>query len=420
MTEEFLHYIWRYGLYRQKSLITDSGLPVSIIRPGWLNSDAGPDFLSARIIIGDAEWIGHVEIHLKASDWYHHNHQHDPHYDQVILHVVYKLDRQVFTTKGHPIPAIVLEVDNKYYQTYTNMVSNLSPIPCSDAWRSLQLIEVESALVSMGVDRLQSRLNWLSKRLDNNRGGWKNLALQVLFRGFGFGKNHESLDLLAQSIDNLIIEKHCGSRFQLESLLFGQAGMIPERSADPYVVALLKEYRYLAAKYRLEIPPGYHWRRKRTRPGNQPAVRLAQLAAWLSSQKDFFKIMISPPGYKDGILFNTPISSYWKTHVHFDIPAKRDNGSLSRAANDLLLINAVLPFSAFYQYQHGNDNAIHEWFDRLEQIQPEDNSVLRNWRNAGFRIPNAFYSQSFLFIYKNYCVERKCLQCRLGRLIIRE
>ncbi|MCD6346628.1 MAG: DUF2851 family protein [Bacteroidales bacterium] len=420
MTEEFLHYIWRYGLYRQESLITDGGLSVSIIKPGWLNKDAGPDFMNARIRIGDAEWIGHVEIHLKASDWYQHKHQYDPHYDQVILHVVYQLDRQVFTTGGHQIPAIELVIDDRYYQTYTEMVSNLSPIPCGSAWQSLPMIEVESAIVSMGVDRLKARFEWLSCRMELNRGGWKNLALQVLFRGFGFGKNHENLDLLAQSIDHLIIERHYSNVFQLESLLFGQAGMIPERHSDPYVNALLKEYRYLSGKYELKIPQNYHWNRKRTRPGNQPAVRIAQLAAWLSANHDYFELLISSSGKSSKVGFDASVSSYWKAHVYFDQPAKRPNLQISNTANTLLFINVLLPLSAFYYHQHGDEEALNDWVDQLEQLPAEDNAVIRNWQDAGFRIPNAFYSQSFLYIYKNYCVHRKCLQCRLGRLIIRE
>ncbi|MBT3242803.1 MAG: DUF2851 family protein [Bacteroidetes bacterium] len=420
MTEEFLHYIWRYGLYRQKSLSTSEGFDVTVIKAGWLNRDSGPDFLNARIRIGKAEWIGHVEIHLKASDWYQHQHQHDPHYDQVILHVVYQLDKAVYTTGGSIIPAIELEVDECYFDTYMAMVNNISPIPCGSAWKSIPTIHVETALVAMGVNRLQSKIESMSAGLEENRGGWKNLSLRVLFRGFGFGKNHENFEILARSIDHQILEKNLENLFQLECLLFGQAGMIPEQNPDPYALAISKEYAYMREKYHLKKPTDYNWNRKRTRPGNQPAVRIAQLAAWLYNRHDYFELLLSPGSQSSGLNFDATISSYWSRHIDFGRKAKKPNTSIGHIANGLLQINVVLPFTAFYRQQHGEEEAIRDWLEQLEQIPPEDNSILRNWKEAGFRIPNAFYSQTFLYLYKEFCVNRRCLQCSLGRLTIRE
>ena len=88
MKEEFLHYIWKYRLYN-KPLKTIENEHIKVISPGIHNHNAGPDFSDVRLRIGEALWAGNVEIHVNSSDWYRHGHQHDPAYDNVVLHVVF-------------------------------------------------------------------------------------------------------------------------------------------------------------------------------------------------------------------------------------------------------------------------------------------------------------------------------------------
>lgn len=85
-TERHLQALW----YEQKyfrDLKTLEGLPIKIISPGIWNSEAGPDFLKAHVIIGDQEKRGDIELHLTINAWKQHGHQEDPRYNQVILHV---------------------------------------------------------------------------------------------------------------------------------------------------------------------------------------------------------------------------------------------------------------------------------------------------------------------------------------------
>ena len=85
--EMMYQYLWRHKMLGRKILTVD-GERVEIIRPGVHNRDAGPDFVNARLRIGGQEWVGNVEIHVRASDWYLHGHDGDPAYDNVVLHVV--------------------------------------------------------------------------------------------------------------------------------------------------------------------------------------------------------------------------------------------------------------------------------------------------------------------------------------------
>ena len=108
--EEDLQYAWQHKLYPAAGLHDTAGNPVRVLSPGWINHDAGTDFFNAKIIIGQQEWIGNVEVHLKASDWYRHDHHHNPAYDPVILHVVEHADIVVTRPDGSPIPQFEIPI----------------------------------------------------------------------------------------------------------------------------------------------------------------------------------------------------------------------------------------------------------------------------------------------------------------------
>ena len=90
--EQLLHYVWKHKLFPVGPLCTVQGQGVEIIDPGLSNRNAGPDFFNAKVKIGGTLWVGNVEIHDRASDWFLHGHEKDLHYDNVILHVCGEID----------------------------------------------------------------------------------------------------------------------------------------------------------------------------------------------------------------------------------------------------------------------------------------------------------------------------------------
>ena len=76
-SEDFLYFVWETGFFDTGQLYTTDGLEVLILKRGTRNLDSGPDFINAKIKIGDTVWCGNVEIHFKSSDWYKHNHNKD-------------------------------------------------------------------------------------------------------------------------------------------------------------------------------------------------------------------------------------------------------------------------------------------------------------------------------------------------------
>ena len=124
--EEFIHFLWKFRMLAPE-LKTVSGEAISIIHPGNHNTDAGPDFLYARIRINNTLWAGNVEIHVKASDWYHHKHERDEAYSNVILHVVAENDKQVMDWHGQALQTLCLDsaFDPDLFHRYKQITENL-------------------------------------------------------------------------------------------------------------------------------------------------------------------------------------------------------------------------------------------------------------------------------------------------------
>ncbi|RYY56078.1 MAG: DUF2851 family protein, partial [Chitinophagaceae bacterium] len=75
MTEQLLQFIWRFQYFNRSELCTVDGQPVMVISPGMLNTDQGPDFSGAVVMVDGLRWVGAVELHLKTGDWLKHRHQ---------------------------------------------------------------------------------------------------------------------------------------------------------------------------------------------------------------------------------------------------------------------------------------------------------------------------------------------------------
>ena len=110
--EDLLQFIWRLRLYHTDQLKTVNGESIQVLHVGEHNDNAGPDFLFSKIRIGSELWTGNVEIHVRSSDWFLHGHQKDAKYANVILHVVWDHDQEVFHEDGSLVPTLRLFLKN--------------------------------------------------------------------------------------------------------------------------------------------------------------------------------------------------------------------------------------------------------------------------------------------------------------------
>src|SRR4051812_6118840 len=155
MTERLLQYIWQFQYFNPKSLLTDEGEALQVIHPGTHNTNQGPDFIEARIRIGDTVWAGSVEIHINSSDWKNHKHSSDSNYKNVVLHVVWQNDMDLKLT----FSTLVLQdkVSKLLLSKFDDLMNAGSFIPCEKNIHLVNDLTWRAWKERLVVERLQSR-----------------------------------------------------------------------------------------------------------------------------------------------------------------------------------------------------------------------------------------------------------------------
>ena len=142
--EDLIHYCWKHKLFPLTGLKTTDEQNVEVIDPGLHNRNAGPDFFNAKVKIGGTLWVGNIEIHDKASDWFLHRHEKDVHYNNVILHVVESSDTVVKKQNGDVPPQMELPVPTSVRAHYEELVKTDDYPPCYKIIPSLSQLMVHS------------------------------------------------------------------------------------------------------------------------------------------------------------------------------------------------------------------------------------------------------------------------------------
>jgi len=323
MKEEFLHYLWKYCLYDKDNFIDNENNRIIVINPGEYNHDSGPDFFNARILLSGTEWAGNVEMHIRSSHFNTHGHNADPAFNNVILHIVTENDKRVFNSKNEEILTVEVKYDPALYQKYSDLINNPYVIACQNEIRAIDSFYLRHWLHSLLIERLQGKSESIMKIYLQTGNDWDETFYRILARYFGFRVNTEPFEMLASALPFRIIRKHSDNRFQIESLLFGTAGMLEEglfkdALSDKYYKDLVKEYRILSAKYLLNPIHGWLWKFSRLRPVNFPTVRISQLSELLAVAGGLFSRIIEAGDFsKLKELLGCSASSYWDNHYLF-------------------------------------------------------------------------------------------------------
>jgi hypothetical protein len=424
MGEAFLHFIWKFQHFNKVALKTTAGEELNIIRQGMFNTDAGPDFSNAKIIIDGIEWFGHVEIHTKASDWHRHNHADNPAYENVILHVVFDNDQPINRKDNTWIPTLDISqrLDFNLYGNYKNLVSSISPVPCSYKLPSLTDQVKISTLDKALIQRLESKGRLVIELLKENNGDWDETAYQLLAKNFGFKINSEAFLDLSQALPYKFLKKHADQLTQVEAMLFGVAGFLRLNDSDDYSDLLKREYSFLAHKYQLQDKELNlsKWKFLRLRPANFPTIRIAQFAATIASVKNLFSYLLEIKNFKDAeMLFSVKPSLYWQDHYNFNKKDAFKNDGIGDSSIENLIINTVCPILAAYRMETDDYKYLEQAITLLESTKAESNRITKLFSGKAFNIKTAFDSQAVIELHNNFCIPRKCLDCSIGTSIIK-
>jgi hypothetical protein len=415
--ERLLHYVWKYKLYSPETLVTTEGIPVSIIDAGIQNTNAGPDFFNAKVKIGETVWAGCVEIHDKSSDWLRHHHHKDKAYDSVILHLVGVPDVAVYRTNGDPIPQVTLVVPETIRRNIDWLIHREETLPCLSRIKEIEPIQLSSWVNALLSERLERKTNDILHLLEQYNGDWNEAFYIILTRTFGFGVNNDAFERLAKSLPFQCIRKQRSSSSQIESMLFGQAGMLNEsiEGSDHYYSFLQQEYKFLRYKFGLQPLEDSPFKNLRMRPNTFPHVKLAQLSAlWVRYDALFPIIRDEEDPEQIKKLFRIHPSDYWQTHYHFRQASPNAGKCVGENALNILLINVVVPML----FAFGRKNNLSEYNERairiLENTPTEKNTIVSTFCNAGIPACHAGDSQALIQLRKEYCEKKKCLYCRIG------
>lgn len=419
MTEAFLHYVWQHQLLSD-GLTTTDGQPVAVLRAGDANHDAGPDFFNARLRIGGIEWVGNVEIHINTSHWDAHHHNTDPAYNNIILHVVYEHDKEIYLQNGKAPRTLELK-----HWLHPSLVANYDvltaptsrgEIPCTHKIAEVPRIVVNSMLERLVMERIESKSTLIMRMLEESHNDWERVCYWLVAHYFGGKVNALAFELTAKATDPRFLARWRDNPERIEAILMGQAGLLEGYFEDEYPRQLQADYEALRGGAFLKPIDGYLWKFYCLRPSSFPTIRISQFAHLIASAPNLFFTLLPLTEVKAiKRLFSQQASYYWCNHYQFDQPtATFSTKRVGQMLVDLLIINAWIPLLFVYGQRHNQPHYKEQAISLLSQLPAEDNAIIRRWKAIGVVPNNATESQALLQLHDSYCKARRCLDCRIG------
>ena len=367
VSEELLHFVWQHRYYNTTGLTTEAGMPLFVDYPGDHNKHQGPDFLHARLHIADSPLNGPVELHLKTSDWYRHRHDDDPHYQNTILHVVWENDSSR-PPAGIPILTLHDRVAKSLLDKYNRLLEGRPFVACAPLlpaaipWAPFKTILIHQ--------RLQSRTAFIRTLLEEHRPHWDQTLFWLIARALGQPVNTQAFLTIARSLPFVLLLRRRTDTAHIETLLLDQAA----RLTQPLSFFLM-------------------------RPAHSPHTRLRQLAALLTNHTGRFATLLESD--HPSVLLKT---------LHAE--------GLGTATKHSILINAFIPLLYAYGTLRQEPALRTKALRWLELTPPENNHIIRGWRQLGLPAATAADTQALLELKRNYCDQKKCLQCAIGQHLL--
>lgn len=419
MQEDFLHYIWQYQKFSRTNLTTVSGDVLQVLTVGDYNTDSGPDFYNSKLQINGQVWVGTIELHLKSSDWYVHQHQTDGAYENVILHVVWENDVDVLDAHNNQLQTLELKqrVDVTLLNSYTRLLQKKSWINCENQIHKIDEFTMMFWKEKLLVKRLERKSITFKKQYEALGNDWETLLFMKLAESFGLKLNSDQFLQLVRSISFSKFKKEIPYLSNLEALLFGQANLLSSEIEDDYFQQLKTEFNYLKQKYQLK-DSYVSLRFFRMRPAGFPTLRLSQFAMLYHQHRQLFLKVIEPTSVTSlRKLFAVSASEYWDTHYTFGNTSSKRKKVVSKGFADVLILNVVIPIRFLYAKSQGVDN-FEQLLELYQSLSSEENTIVRKFKKLNVEVQSAADSQAFLELKTRFCDQHHCLQCEIGNKLL--
>ena len=423
--------------------MTLEGKRVQILHPGFWNREAGPDFSGAIVQFdGEVPRSGDIEIDLESAGWRGHNHDQNPNYRNVVLHVVWAGE-----IPG-PLPTLLMKpfLDAPLSELSAWLASDAAKSyppalagQCCGPLRNLAAPKLTDLLQQAALVRLHAKGSLFQAR--SRQVGWEQSLWEGLFRALGYKKNVWPMQRLAELRERFAPAQSQLALLQCQARVLGLSGLLPseltrqEAATDRYLRQIWDCWWRDRAELQEVILPKGMWRFDALRPANHPQRRLALAAHWLSSHGLIARIeqwaisQQKPAAALESLtkIFSAPPDAYW--YFHWTLRSKKLSTSQpligpSRVTD--LAVNVVLPWLWIRAGDGHNIQLQAQLEDRyLHWPKGEDNTILRLARqrllgaHAAFKMDSAALQQGLIQIVRDFCEHSNalCANCEFPELV---
>ncbi len=437
--ERLLQNIWHHQRLRRDELRTTAGQPIRVLHPGFWNREAGPDFRGAVVQFGrDEPRSGDIEIDLVSRNWQAHQHDRNPAFANVILHVLWASGAE----SSCPSPALALEpfLDMPLAEAQSWAVSGATERwpeslrgACSAPLGQLSATQTEDLLQQAALVRFHRKAAELENRA--RHAGWEQALWEWIFRALGYKQNVWPMQRVAELLPELA--SGAESTRALQARLLGVSGFLPVAEARPDdFLRVLWEYWWRERDRFREVQlPKSLWRLNGLRPANQPQRRLALASHWLVSGdfvaklEDWFTSQRPAASLATSLLacLQPPPDEFWSWHWGFASPRlPRPQPLLGESRATDLAINVIIPWF-WTRARAGKNERLAQVAEERYRAWPEaqDNSLLRLARHrllggrSAKRLRTAASQQGLLQILHDFCDQTNalCTDCVFPDLV---
>jgi hypothetical protein len=271
----------------------------------------------------------------------------------------------------------------------------------------------------LGFERLSRKNSDINHIFEECQQNWQQTFYTMPMRTMGGVDNKEAFTELARRVPYAILLREREVAANVEALLIGASGLLTLYPHDEYILNLKRNFSYLSTKYSITAMEASAWRLKRIYPNNHPILRLSQVASFITYTREMMDRMLACTSGDDVYnLFSCQTLPYWQTHY---IPASTSPSVAKRTGRtktDLLAINLVVQMQFAYSSYTGNERLYSRALGLLESLPAEKNSIIAQWNSFGPLARTAFDSQALLQLSFEYCRDRRCEECLVGKQIL--
>lgn len=383
---------------------TIDGDLLEVIEFGERNFDAGPDFKFAKVRHKGLEWSGHIEFHLKSSDWFRHQHQHDVNYTNVIAHFVMSHDK-VVKSGEYVLPTIELQSQLRK----SHLKEKQEKLSCQSQLESIAKEQFQAQQEQALKQRLERKLEEASNVFKQFPSTPLRAAALIVASQISPKVNQESFRSLIQEIPEKLFMSQLNA-YEWEAVLFRLSGLMPTKTQDGHI----NQLNQIANEYELSSKmSSTNWKYATMRPTSQPIFKIAQLACILEYLQGSKELHISA-----NELRKLKLTDYWQTHLNFQKESKVASVKLGQALIEKLRINAFFPIEAIVRYKT-KQAQLSFYKSSLEKTKPEVNKVVTKMKAYGFSNDTAADSQALIEQKNELCERKKCLLCKIGQSLLK-